>query len=169
MKIKRSQNFPRSFKSVQQGMAMLVVIVALLVLTILGLSASDSTSLQALMVRNSQLRLETFNASLAEIESQLDYVGPLSPGQALLVKLVNTGGELVNDGDGTQEIAFQSPNDLLEKRIALRKEQDCFVYGNTIGANGVIKCNLMGMDSLSEIENSSIGSDQQQQFEFLSY
>jgi len=75
----------------QQGIALITVMVVLFVLTLLGLAATDSSNFQALMVRNNQFRLETFNVSRAEIQDQLvalnqaPAVGapPLAPGVIL--------------------------------------------------------------------------------------
>lgn len=55
----------------QSGIALITVMVVLFVLTLLGIAATDSSNFQALMVRNNQFRLETFNASRAQIQNQL--------------------------------------------------------------------------------------------------
>ncbi len=58
----------------QEGAALLISVVVLLVLTIIALASTNSNQLQSLMVRNAQLRMETFNASYTEIDAQIDVI-----------------------------------------------------------------------------------------------
>lgn len=144
----------------QGGMAMIIVIVALLVLTLLGLSAADSGSLQSVMVRNNQLRLEAFNASLAEIEAQLDSYEQTDTGKAFLVDVVQ--GAVIDETD----LGLLSNNPAFEKNLTLSSKGGCPNYYNSLG--GPIKCNLIELDSISEYQESNVGSDQVQQFTFYS-
>ena len=55
----------------QQGAALVVGLVLLLVLTILGVSVADSMSLQSNMARNSQFSVHSYQVALSEIAAQL--------------------------------------------------------------------------------------------------
>ena len=70
----------------QSGAALLVGLLLLLVLTILGLSVVDSSSLQGNMSRNSQFRVHSYQVALSEIVAQLtDFDIDISPLDAALL------------------------------------------------------------------------------------
>lgn len=151
----------RSNGAKQRGMAMLVVIVALLVLTLLGLSAADSGSLQSLMVRNSQLRLEAFNSSLAEIEAQLENYSDKGAGASLVVSAVD--GAVLDQTD----LGILSKKTIFDKSLNLEGKGGCPYYYNSL--DGVKKCSLMQLSSSSTSTDVNIASNQEQQFAFLSF
>lgn len=159
--VSKYKNISLGRRSKQKGMAMLVVVVALLVLTLLGLSAADSGSLQSLMVRNSQLRLEAFNSSFAEIEAQLESYGDKAAGAAKVVSVVD--GAVLLEGD----LGVLSKKTMYEKSLRLEGIGGCPYYYNSI--NGIKKCSMIQLSSGSTSSEVNIGSNQEQQFAFLSF
>jgi len=63
----RSINFSSSLKAKQQGVALFVALIMLLVLTIIGLSAAQRSNLQESMAANTHLQNMTFNAAESAI------------------------------------------------------------------------------------------------------
>jgi len=80
---------PRSFNS-EQGIALIMVLVVLFVLTVVGLASTDSSNLQSVMVRNNQFRLEAFNASMSEINDQMEFYVS-DNGKAVLFAVIDNG------------------------------------------------------------------------------
>jgi len=87
-------------------MALILVLVVLLVLTMLAISSSDTSNLQSIMARNSQLRMEAFNASNVEIEAQIDsyLAGGDTPKEVL---------KLINQGVGSKEKSSSTGTDIV--------------------------------------------------------
>lgn len=56
----------------QRGVTLIVALVLLLIMTIVGLAATDSSKLQLLMSRNSQLQQSAYQLALSEINGQVD-------------------------------------------------------------------------------------------------
>lgn len=148
----------------QKGLALIMVLVVLLVLTLVGLSSVDSSNFQALMVRNNQFRLEAFNTSFSEIESQLDTYQTKN-GKTYLFKAID--GETVSSVGLTPTLPVSNSNSLFTKVVTLSKTSGCPIFDESL--NGFKKCNLMVVDSDSKYANTNIGSDQVQQFSFYSF
>ncbi len=167
--------YSKNMKSInnQHGITMIVTLVVLLVLTLISVAAIDSNNLQALMTRNNQFRLETFNASNSEIEAQLDYYSasttPLeSPPVDFLVK---TGTQSSLDSDTTGSLLIKkSTNPGFKKRVTLTYTGGClrpgerqnFNLGGTPGLATSKKCFAFSIGSSAEYENPNIKSDQVQ-------
>ncbi len=183
----------------QRGIALILVISVLFALTMLGLASTDSSNLQSLMVRNNQFRLEAFNISYNEIEEQMEFYESSTGKKPLFYVIdtgtlsadnLSTTTETTNP-DGTTETAgtaeqssadatgaettvtgadefyVRTDNGLFDKTITLSKTGGCAIFANTVG--GFKKCSLMQLDSNAEYQKTNIGSDQAQQFSFLSY
>lgn len=58
--------------SSQQGVTLIVALVLLLIMTVVGLAATDSSKLQLLMSRNAQLQQGAYQLALSEINGQVD-------------------------------------------------------------------------------------------------
>lgn len=199
IKLQRKRT-PKIAAASQRGIALILVISVLFALTMLGLASTDSSNLQSLMVRNNQFRLEAFNISYNEIESQMEFY-ETSTGKKPLFYVIDTGSlsadNLVTETDtsnpdtsstetagtaeqssadaadagttvtGADEFYVRTNNGLFDKTITLSKTGGCAIFANTVG--GFKKCSLMQLDSNAEYQKTNIGSDQAQQFSFLSY
>ena len=175
-------------KGNQKGVALIMVLSVLFALTVLGLASSDSSNLQALMVRNNQFRLEAFNHSFNEIEQQLGFYvtdagkQPLfaaidfgtqqassyysdSQGGAIDPTGGNDSGGLVESG--SNGFAVQSTSTTFNTDISLSSSGGCPIYLNSLG--GFKKCSLMELNSKVDYRNTNIGSEQVQQFSFTSF
>ncbi|GAA6139042.1 hypothetical protein NBRC116583_27890 [Arenicella sp. 4NH20-0111] len=187
-----SAHFPKQkFAARQNGVALIMVLTVLFALTLLGLASTDSSNLQALMVRNNQFRLEVFNAGLSEIDDQLSYystekgtvplfyairldetfgVASTTTGSRALkatsseaAQPTDVGGVIGLD-PGFQEI---TSNPLFDKELVLTREGQCPLYNNTVG--GVKKCSLMELEMNTGYKGTNISSGQNQQFAFSSF
>ena len=160
----------KPFAKKQNGMALIMVLVVLLVLTLVGLASTDSSNFQALMVRNNQFRLEAFNTSYTEIESQLTTYRT-DAGKAILFKAVD-GVILSSTGisptqTSTPILDITENDAAFTKEVMLSKIGGSPMFEESLG--GYKKCHILLIDSDSNYINTSIGSDQSQQFSFLSY
>lgn len=154
----------KQFPKQQKGLALIMVLVVLLVLTLVGLSSIDSSNFQALMVRNNQFRLEAFNTSFSEIESQLEAYRTKN-GKAILFKAVD--GAVLTSKGLVPTLPMANHDSSFTKVVGLEKEIGCPIFDESIG--GFKKCHILRVDSTSKYANTNIGSDQAQQFSFYSF
>ncbi len=175
----------------QRGVALIMVLTVLFALTVLGLAATDSSNLQAVMVRNNQFRLEAFNASYSEIEDQLEFYAT-QPGKPVLFAAIDRGAQTASsypdqsvgdsdkgkdedddeDKDGSDDSSLNTfpvriGNSMFSKNLTLEQDGGCPITLNSIG--GFKKCSLMRLDSNAVYRGTNIGSDQAQQFSFVSF
>ena len=154
----------------QKGMALIIVLVVLFLLTLVGLAGGDGSHFQALMVRNSQLRLEAFNTSFSEIEFQLEAYQSTA-GKAVLYQVID--GEVLSstglgpDMESTPVLSIADNDSVFVKEVMLSKVGDCPLFEESIG--GYKKCHILRIDSGSSQLNSNIRSDQSQQFSFFTF
>lgn len=160
-RLKPMTSFPKS----QKGIALIMVLVVLLVLTLVGLSSTDSSNFQALMVRNNQFRLEAFNTSFTEIETQLNAYRT-KDGKDILFKAVD-GQTLIGKAITGDTLPVTNNNTSFTKEVELSKVSGCPIFNESIG--GFKKCHIMVVDSDSKYSGTNIGSDQVQQFSFYSF
>lgn len=153
----------------QQGVALIITLVVLLAMTIIGLTATDSSNLQSLLARNSQFRIEAFNASNTELNAQLDYYRSATFGT--IDSTLNTlaaqpeGTSVVlgqNDADGNPFIVLRSVNISFTKDVTLTREGGC-----DPGADTTKECVLFRIDSSATYPNTNIRSDQVQTFSII--
>lgn len=165
-RIPQMKAFPRN----QKGMALIMVMVVLLVLTMVGLSSTESSNFQSLMVRNNQFRLEAFNTSFSEIESQLEafrtQAGKNTLFSAIDNGLINSKGVDTN-GLSVPTMNLSNNDPSFTKEVSLEKSSGCPIFNESVG--GFKKCHIMELDSNSEYTGTNIGSDQVQQFSFYSF
>jgi len=155
----------------QQGVALITVLVVLFVLTLLGLAATDSSNFQALMVRNNQFRLESFNVARSEIQDQLiNYQrtedGGLGNTGALLFAIES--GSRISTEDGSAApvgLTVRFERNAIDQNVTLNKVRDCPVENNSIGK---FECSLIQLDSDAQVQNTNIQSLQSQRFSFIS-
>jgi len=151
----------------QKGVALIMVLAVLFALTLLGLASTDSSSLQALMVRNSQFRLEAFNRSYNEIEDQLDFY-VTDAGKAPLFAVIDNGEQsATSTATPTGALAVRSNATDFDTSITLRQNGGCPIYLNSLGT--FKQCSLMELESESQYQDTNIGSEQVQQFSFTSF
>lgn len=160
----------KKFPKHQKGMALIMVLVVLLVLTLVGLSSTDSSNFQALMVRNSQFRLEAYNTSFAEIQTQLARYETEEAKNTLFnvvdgVVFSNTGKD--SDGNFAETLPVSLHDTSFTKEVILSSVSGCPIFEVSIG--GFNKCYILLVESESQYTNTNINSDQAQQFSFLSF
>lgn len=195
-KIKNMNKFrrgrPVSLPKKQSGIALIMVLTALFALTLLGLASTDSSNLQALMVRNNQFRLEAFNMSFSEIGDQITFFqteegkdplfGVIETDTAVTVSNVSTddgstgggstgtpsdGSTGTPDADAPKEIGIQTASSLFVKEVAVIPDGGCAIIETSLG--GFEKCTLILLNSDVTYRDTNIGSDQSQQFSFKSF
>lgn len=164
------------FKSNQEGAALLITIVVLLALTLLALASTNSNQNQAFMVRNTQFRFETFNASHSEIDGQIDYINgrKLSDGVPgyllyLIDNLPGTSITSATSGGGTTVLPRYAAASTTYMTQSAEKEfrGPCTIFGEQLGAGSEkIRCNELEMTSNSQLTNSRIASEQHQIYEY---
>lgn len=173
----------RSFKITKQGKqkgaSLIVTIVVLLALTVAALAMTSSNQTQSIMARNNQFRLESFNVSFAEIDSQLAFINQFDvanekPARSMEAILYNTyPGFTVSSEDGNSAnggVDFMSAveQNYMERKVAHEYDRKCHIFGEEKGSGkGSKDCLQIKMHSESELENTSIGSDQRQLYTYL--
>jgi len=151
----------------QRGSSLLTVLVVLLVLSLLAVASFDSSNLQSLMTRNSQLRLETFNTGNAEIEAQLDGFSS-TPGviNATIAKLLDTDSTTVA---ANTTLTAKSTINGFSKTLELSKEGGCPIYGSQINSGtGGTGCTSFIMSGNTAVNGLNITSEQRQTFNLQS-
>ncbi len=156
----------------QDGISLVVVIVVLLALTLLALSATNTNNSQGLMVRNSQLRMEAFNASYTEIDAQVWNINTLQlsdgPPAYVLAMIDNPVGTRVDDSTPIP-LPQYAPADKkdIEQSVAQEYYGRCNVFGQQVGAGSEkIQCSQLLIDSDSTVVNTAIESLQNQIYEY---
>ena len=154
----------------QNGIALITVMVVLFVLTLLGLAATDSSNFQALMVRNNQFRLESFNVARSEIQDQLNNFQRFEDGGAgdtrALFFAIDTGAKIsTTDGSAPVALTVRFPRDAIEQDVGLQAVSGCLVENQSLGSK---QCNLIQLDSDAQVQGTNIGSQQSQTFSFIS-
>jgi len=157
-------NYFKNIKAQQQGSSLLTVLVVLLVLSLLAIASYDSSNLQSLMTRNSQLRLETFNTGKVEIEAQVaDFravaIGSIDENIAQLLDSAATEAN-INLDQKSQVVGF-------DKTVTLSKDGGCAIYGSDIDAKGST-CTSFVIGVTISPEYLNIASAQKQTFDMTS-
>jgi len=166
--------------SVQRGVALLITVVVLLVLTIAALAATNSNQTQSLMVRNNQFRLETFNTSYSEIDGQIDDInsGKISDGvpNYILAIFDDLPGASISSDVPTNTIllpiftpaAKPSANeDYINQSSTLVYRGTCPTFGQPQGeGEETIKCSRLEIQSRAALADTDIDSDQSQIYEY---
>ena len=164
----------------QSGAALLISIVVMLAMTILAVAATNSNNTQAFMVRNAQFRLETFNASYTEIDSQIDAINArqITDGAPdFLLELVTSGVEGVNvNSAGTGSVpltlGLQAPTEAgyIDQEIEMTYRQNCQLLGVSLGppSEQPLVCHEILISSTATLVNKeSVTSPQRQVFEYV--
>lgn len=163
---------PPVFNGRQQGASLIVTVVVLLALTSLALAATNSNQSQGLMVRNAQLRLEVFNASLAEIDAQIDAINSLNlnagPPDYVIALIDNPVGTIVNDSTMVELPSFAKIDaQTIDQSVSQQYVGKCRVPGQQEGAGfEKIQCSQLLIDSRSELVGTSIDSPQNQIYQY---
>lgn len=183
----------------QSGIALITVMVVLFILTLLGLAATDSSNFQALMVRNNQFRLETFNVSRSEIQDQLNALntavavapapgadptalpagvvalvdGSSDSGQLLLF-VTDNNDQRISTADDSNEGLFDVlfPQQLNEDdRIITQNVAYQRVGGCSVEETtiGSVQCHVVQIDSDAQLSGTNIQSLQSQTFTFVTF
>lgn len=179
----------------QQGIALILTLVVLSVVTFLSVSAVDSSALQSIMARNNQFRLEVFNAANSELDAQIDsYVAEINAGPTPVlpeaVEYLATLGvssyiwgqsglelgedsllddEDVNNTDAEKVLKDKTYNPSYAKGYKLTLEGTCPTFGASIGEVGsgetTAACFLLRLDSNAKLKNTNAVSNQAQTFQ----
>lgn len=157
----------------QEGIALLISVVVLLVLTIVALAATDSNQLQSLMVRNAQFRMEAFNASYTEIDAQIDSINSSNDQPAYLQAVIDGRiSRVVASSDGSSPITLPrlapAEASYMTQTVEQRYLVQCDVFGDQLGAGqGNIQCAGITINSDSQFtDRTSIESNQRQVFNY---
>lgn len=164
----------------QSGAALIITLVVMLVLTIIAVASTNSNQTQAMMVRNNQFRLETFNTSYAEIDAQVDFVNKRKisdgiPGHVITLIDGVTNQKVwhgaAGDGQSNRELALLVPTDAneLEREIIQWYSGVCLAMGEQLGA-GIekIACDEIKIDSDTALMNTRVSSNQFQVYRYKS-
>lgn len=166
--------------SAQQGVALLITVVALLVLTVAALAATNSNQTQSLMVRNSQFRFETFNTSYSEIDGQIDAINSrkLSDGvpNYILAIFDDLPGTSISSKVPTNTILLpiftpaarpSDSEDYIDQTAEQIYRGTCLTFGQPLGAGAqTIRCSRIEIESSAALADTDIGSDQNQTYEY---
>ena len=180
----------------QSGIALITVMVVLFILTLLGIAATDSSNFQALMTRNNQFRLETFNVSRSEIQDQLlalnaapivggvvtgndglpaaaGVIGVANSDSAVpLFFAIDSGGQRVSTEDGSNgnafAVIFPQAQAAITQNVAYQRVAGCPVFEESIGVVGTVQCHTIQVDSDAQLTQTNIQSLQSQTFSFIS-
>lgn len=157
----------RSLSQRQEGMALIVVLVVLLVLTLLGVASTDSGNLQSIMTRNNQLRIEAFNASNTEIEARIDDYRAAATGTipADISTVLDSGKGVTNTLSSPVSKNEASKNEAFNKEVGLTHTGGCAYYLNSLGSGN--KCYLLTLESDAEHKEITISSDQVQTLSYI--
>ncbi|WP_147250883.1 pilus assembly PilX family protein [Arenicella xantha] len=157
--------------SAQRGASLLITMVVLIVLTVIAVTATNNSQTQAFMVRNNQFRLETFNASYAEIDAQIDTINKrkLSDGvpSYIIAMTDNAVGTTVTPANSDLEIYAPVQNTYMTKVAEQSYRGNCAVFGQQLGAGAEkIRCNEIKILADSKMVNTKIDSTQHQVYEY---
>ena len=158
----------------------MITLVVMLVLTIIAVASTNSNQTQAMMVRNNQFRLETFNTSYAEIDAQVDIINKRKISDGIPDYVLTLIDGAVNDKvwHGATEDGF-SDNELdllvptnaaeMDREIAQWFNGNCLLFGQQLGA-GIekIACNEIKIDADTALKNTRVASNQFQIYEYKS-
>lgn len=160
----------------QSGAALLISVVVLLALTIIALASTNSNQLQSLMVRNSQLRMETFNASYAEIDAQIDAINTrsltLEEQPAYIQAVIFAEVRVDSEGRSVVPLPKFAPADpaYIEQRVTQELLGDCDDFGSdlTDPSRPVCKAILVTSDARLT-DRPNIQSNQRQVYNFTTF
>jgi len=154
-------NYFKRFKSQQKGSSLLTVLVVLLVLSLLAVASFDSSNLQSLMTRNSQLRLEVFNVGKSEIDTQMGTFSSVSSGtiHPTIQTLIDTPGDtaVAATTSGTATLGFT-------KQIDLSRNGLCQLAGDDLSSSSSGVCNYFILTATTTVDNLNLSSTQSQAF-----
>ncbi|MGK0375896.1 MAG: hypothetical protein ACJA2E_002382 [Arenicella sp.] len=160
----------------QSGAALLITIFVLMALTVVAISVTSSNQSQAIMVRNNQFRLESFNSSYAEIDAQVDFINKrkISDGvPTYILRLID--GVIDDDVNNQEEITSLDympkrsavDTNYIESNVSQLYRGNCFVFGQQLGAGEEkVVCNELKIKSEAMIKNTSVLSNQNQVYEY---
>jgi hypothetical protein len=160
----------------QSGAALLITIFVLMALTVVAISVTSSNQSQAIMVRNNQFRLESFNSSYAEIDAQVDFINKrkISDGvPTYILRLID--GVIDDDVNNQEEITSLDympkrsavDTNYIESKVSQLYRGNCFVFGQQLGAGEEkVVCNELKIKSEAMIKNTSVLSNQNQVYEY---
>jgi hypothetical protein len=172
----KMKNYSRVVPQSQRGAVLVVTIFVLMALTVVALAVTNTSQSQAIMVRNNQFRLESFNSSYAEIDAQIDFINKrkISDGvPQYIIRLIDG-----NVGDRVHDEAGVGTPDYLEKRssvaatyidtdVATIYRGTCMVFGQQLGAGEEkVACNELKVESDAQLMNTNIASNQHQVYEY---
>ena len=167
----------KSFKdmSVQDGAALLITMVVVLALSIVAVGVTGGNQAQSLMARNSQFRMESFNASYTEIDAQIDAINKRKISDGLpgwMATTLNNGlGSRMSSGaeETSERIELKSTVEdrFSNREVAQEFRGHCTIFGQQIGAGKEsYKCNELVVESNAVLKNTSIKSEQSQVYEY---
>lgn len=152
--------------SKQSGAALIVALVALLILTVLGVSTMSDVLNQSSVVRNEQFRQKVFYAVSSEINVQIDDVNgnPQSEDDRIINDLLKTGSngrdlELEIEGDEFPVIMTDPEEvELTDAAITGERRPAGYCAGESIGVNVIAgEITTTGaLDGGGSIESSQI-------------
>jgi len=152
--------------SQQQGATLLVAMILLLVMTLIGIGAGDTATMQLQMSRNSQFEQEAYQIALSEIDSQYkSYTDDLS----VLTTALNNYAASDNTDDITQDgVEPLTGAELLMAAEAAAagavQTAELAYVGDGAPPTGFTLGSFVGkrfdLNSEATIANSSIGSSQ---------
>ena len=162
----------------QEGLALLISVVVLLVLTIVALAATDSNQLQSLMMRNAQFRMEAFNASYTEIDAQVDSINArdlseeeTEPTYLRAIIDGRRAGVVASTVESSSvQLELQAPTepDYMQQDVEQKYLVQCDVFGERLGAGqGNVQCASITISSGAQFtDRASIRSDQRQVYNY---
>ncbi len=158
----------------QSGAALLITMIVVLALSVVAVGVTGSNQAQSLMARSSQFRMESFNASYAEIDAQLDKINKrkISDGlPAWMSAALNDGiGARLSTADqnsGGMALAADVLSTSTDRWVASEYRGDCVIFGQQIGAGKEsYRCNEMVLESSAKLKNANIESRQSQVYEY---
>ena len=162
--------------SKQRGATLVITIFVLMALTVIALSVTNSNQNQALMVRNNQFRMESFNSSYAEIDAQIDFVNnrKISDGvPPYIIRLIDgpVGGRVYKSAGATSPDYLAPLADpaatYMETDVAQWYRGTCLVFGQQLGAGEEkVACNELKIESDANLRNTKVASNQHQVYEY---
>jgi len=153
-------NYFKKSNSHQKGSSLLTVLVVLLVLSLLAVASFDSSNLQSLMTRNSQLRLETFNIGKAEVDAQAE--GFESTGG----NVNTTIAQLIDTPSPSATVTSTAVSTIpgFSKTATISKDGTCISYGSEINSGTGSTCTNFIIRVTTAADNLNISSGQNQTF-----
>lgn len=172
----------KSMPQAQRGASLLVTMVVLVALTVVALAVTNSNQSQSIMVRNNQFRLESFNVSYAEIDSQLYSINKRPISKGIPIYILELIDQLVGKSKKSTQAVPSSDDypdglylhtttsaDYMEREIAHTYRGRCKIYGQQIGVGyEKLRCDDLKIESAADLKNTNIESDQHQVYNYLS-